>query len=57
MKHDTSDIPYFLSNPKWYYYDEDEGIYRLTSKAPKKAIESYNEFYADDEDEDTTWLT
>lgn len=36
---------YFLLNEEWYYYDEEEGIYKLTDKAPKKAIESYNNFY------------
>ena len=37
--------PYFLSNKDWYYYDEEEFCYKLTDKAPKEAIESYNEFY------------
>lgn len=37
--------PYFLTNDSWYYYDEDEGVYKLTEKAPKEAIQSYNEFY------------
>lgn len=37
--------PYFLTDNSWYYYDEDEGIYKLTDKAPEEAIESYNEFY------------
>lgn len=38
-------IPYFLTNSDWYYFDEEEFKYKLTKKAPKKAIESYNEFY------------
>lgn len=37
--------PYFLTNKKWYEYDEKEKKYILTSKAPQKAKESYNEFY------------
>ena len=37
--------PYFLSNKKWYYYDEEEFCYKLTDKATKEAIESYKEFY------------
>lgn len=41
--------PYFLTNPAWYYFDEDEFCYKLTDKAPKKAIESYKEFYSEDE--------
>ncbi len=42
--------PYFLENEEWYYYDEEEGIFKLTDKAPQEAIESYNDFY-NDEDE------
>ena len=42
--------PYFLTNKEWYYYDEVEEIYKLTDKAPYKAIDSYKEFY---EEEDT----
>lgn len=37
--------PYFLTNPEWYYYDEVELKYKLTDKAPEKAINSYKEFY------------
>ena len=37
--------PYFLTNKEWYYYDMDSGRYKLTDKAPKKAIDSYNEYY------------
>lgn len=40
--------PYFMTNPEWYYHDEDEWKYKLTDKAPKEAVESYNEFYAID---------
>lgn len=39
------EIPYFLNNRSWYYYDEEEGIYKLTKEASEKAIESYTEFY------------
>lgn len=35
--------PYFLENPEWYTEDED-GEYRLTDKAPPKAVESFREF-------------
>ena len=38
--------PYFLTNVDWYYYDYDELIYKLTDKAPQKAIDSYKEFYS-----------
>ena len=39
------DLPYFMYNEDWYYYDWDEIKYKLTDKAPKEAIDSYNEFY------------
>lgn len=42
-------IPYFMKNKEWYYYDEQEEIYKLTDKAPLKAIESYKEFYEEDD--------
>ena len=37
--------PYFLTNDEWYYYDMDSGRYKLTDKAPQKAIDSYKEYY------------
>ena len=37
--------PYFLTNKEWYEYDEKSKKYILTNKAPKKAQESYKEFY------------
>lgn len=37
--------PYFLTNEEWYYEDEEEGIYKLTEKAPPEAVKSYREFY------------
>lgn len=37
--------PYFLTNEEWYYYDYDEMVYKLTDKATKEAIKSYEEFY------------
>ena len=44
-----SKIPYFMKNKEWYYYDEKEEKYKLTDKAPKEAIESYKEFYSNDD--------
>lgn len=41
--------PYFMTNEDWYYYDEEEEIYKLTDEAPEEAIESYEEFYAEDD--------
>ena len=43
----TLPIPYFMSNKEWYYFDEEDFMYKLTDKAPKEAKESYKEFYQD----------
>lgn len=43
--------PYFLTNKDWYYFDEEKWCYKLTDKAPQKAIDSYNEFYKQLEEE------
>lgn len=37
----------FLQNEEWYYFDSKEWKYKLTDKAPKEAIDSYNKFYND----------
>lgn len=37
--------PYFMTNKDWFYFDENDFMYKLTDQAPPKAIESYNEFY------------
>lgn len=37
--------PYFMKKKEWYFFDEEEFIYKLTDKATKEAIESYKEFY------------
>lgn len=37
--------PYFMNDPTWFYFDEDEFRYKLTDKAPDKARRSYAEFY------------
>lgn len=34
-----------MKNNKWYYHDKNEWKYKLTDKAPQKAIDSYNEYY------------
>lgn len=38
------DMPYFMNNPDWYYYDYDAKKYKLTDKAPQKAQDSYKKF-------------
>lgn len=45
------EMPYFLNNKEWYYYDEKEEKYKLTDKAPKEAVESYKQFYKELEKE------
>lgn len=37
--------PYFMKNKEWYFFDEKDFCYKLTDKAPTKAIKSYEEFY------------
>ncbi len=41
----VTEKPYFMTNSEWYYFDEDAFRYKLTDKAPQKAIDSYNEYY------------
>ena len=41
----TLDKPYFMENKAWYFFDEEEWMYKLTDKAPEKARISYEEFY------------
>lgn len=49
-----NEMPYFLTNEEWYEEDitfssSDGRGYHLTDKAPQEAIESYNEFYKEEE--------
>ena len=41
------EIPYFMTNEKWYYYDEKEFICKLTpeGKKNKKVVNSYCNLY------------
>lgn len=39
------DMPYFMENKKWYYFDYDERKYMLTDEAPTEARVSYDEYY------------
>lgn len=50
---DCAEMPYFLKNKDWYYHDG--MIYKLTDKAPKKAIDSYNKWYNGELDGDEIW--
>lgn len=40
-----NDKPYFMKNKEWFYYDVKTFKYKLTDKATKEAIDSYNEYY------------
>ena len=44
-------VPYCFTNKEWFEFDEEKEKYVLTDKAPQKSIESYNEFYNDNEGE------
>lgn len=39
--------PYFLTNVKWFVFNEEKWKYELTDEAPEKARISYAEFYND----------
>lgn len=39
------DMPYFMNDEKWYYFDYEKRVFMLTEKAPKEATESYKQFY------------
>lgn len=48
----TLPMPYFMENKDWYYFDEEEFCYKLTDKAPKEAVKSYEEFYKELNDDE-----
>lgn len=37
--------PYFLTNDRWFVFNEAEWKYELTDEAPEEARKSYAEFY------------
>lgn len=37
--------PYFMTNKDWFYFDDEEFMYKLTDKATPEAEKSYQEFY------------
>ncbi len=43
------EIPYFMENEEWFYYDNEKEIYILTEKAPEKARRSYYEYYSEND--------
>ena len=40
------DMPYFMTNEDWYYFDYALKKYKLTNGATKKARESYDSYYS-----------
>ena len=38
------DMPYFMSDERWFEFDFDKRIFVLTEEAPQKAKESYEEY-------------
>lgn len=41
------DMPYFMQDPEWYYFDGKKFV--LTEKAPEEAKKSLKEYYKDEE--------
>ena len=39
------DMPYFMRNEEWFYFDEKKQRFVLTEKATEKAKQSYEVFY------------
>lgn len=39
------DMPYFMTNEAWYYFDYKKRMYVLTEAAPDKAKRSYKQYY------------
>lgn len=54
---EKKDLPYFMKNKEWYFFDKKEGIYKPTEKAPSSAVKSIEQFNAEhiytDEDGET----
>jgi len=39
------DMPFFMKNAEWYFFDYEKRKYMLKKDVPKKAKESYERFY------------
>lgn len=39
------DMPYFMTDEKWYYFDYEKKKYVTTKEAPEEAKASLKEFY------------
>ena len=42
------DMPYFMTNKDWYYFDGER--FALTEQAPDEAKESLEQFYKDEQE-------
>ena len=40
-----ANLPYFLTDPDWFEFDEENCAYVLTNKATPEARKSYEEYY------------
>lgn len=38
------DMPYFMTDQEWFYFDFEDGKWKLTDKAPDDAKQSYAEY-------------
>ena len=36
--------PYFMTNPSWYRFKDEDGEVELTKDAPEEAVKSFQEF-------------
>nr|DAU86512.1 MAG TPA: hypothetical protein [Caudoviricetes sp.] len=43
--------PYFMTNPSWYRFNDEDGEVELTENAPEKAVKSFQEFKKVEEDQ------
>lgn len=39
------DMPFFMEDDRWYFYDYEKKKYVLTKEAPEEARQSLKEFY------------
>ena len=46
------DMPYFMENEKWFYFDGKKRKFVLTKDAPSEAKRSYQEYYDELEKEE-----
>lgn len=51
----SEEEPYFMQNTDWYYFDEEEWLYKPTKEAPQKARESIERYNIEHDTYDTDW--